>query len=131
MAKYSFKIGEKYKREHVSQQAGDGGYIGGNWSTGYPHKDGVTFIFSNVGNPGQTGPDYDNYFDGADLIWRGRTNSHKSHPSIARLTTPGAEVHIFWRSEGRDLFTYGGTGRAIDISNEVPVRIRWQLSYPA
>jgi hypothetical protein len=95
MTQYSFTVGQKYKREHVSEQAGDGGDITGNWATGYPHKDGVTFIFSNVGNPGQTGHDYDNYFDGADLVWRGRTGSKRNQPSIERMTNPGSEVHVF------------------------------------
>ncbi len=131
MGRFNFTVGQKYKREHVSQQAGDGGDIGGNWATGYPQKDGVTFIFSNVGNPGQTGHDYDNYFDGPDLIWRGRTGSHKNQPSIQRMTTTGSEVHVFWRTGGRDHFTYGGMGKAVDITDEVPVRIRWQLSSPS
>jgi hypothetical protein len=130
MTQYSFEVGRKYKREHVSQQAGDGGDVSGNWATGYPQKEGVTFIFSNVGNPGQTGHDYDNYFDGPDLIWRGRTGSHRNQPSIQRMTTPGSEVHVFWRTGGRDQFTYGGMGKAVDITDEVPVRIRWQLSSP-
>jgi len=128
MAQYSFTVGQKYKREYVSQQAGDGGDISGNWGTGYPHKNGVTFIFCTVGNPGQTGHDYDNYFDGPDLIWRGRTDSRRNHLSIQRMTTPGSEVHVFWRTDGRDPFTYGGVGKAVEITDEVPVRIRWQLS---
>lgn len=128
MSQYTFEVGQKYKREHVSQQAGDGGDITGNWATGYPHKDGVTFIFANVGNPGQTGHDYDNYFDGPDLIWRGRTGSSRNQPSIQRMTTPDAEVHVFWRTGGRDLFTYAGLGRASKVTDEVPVRVRWKLS---
>lgn len=131
MAQYNFTVGQKYKREHVSQLAGDGGDIGGNWATGYPHKDGVTFIFSNVGNPGQTGHDYDNHFDGLDLIWRGRTGSHKDQASIKRMTAPGSEVHVFWRTGGRDPFTYAGLAHAIDVTDEVPVRVRWRLTNPA
>lgn len=127
MSKYNFTVGYKYKREQVSQLAGDGGDITGNWATGYPHKDGVTFIFANVGNPGQTGHDYDNFFDGPDLIWRGRTGSTRHQPSIRRMTATGAETHIFWRTGGRDLFTYAGLGEAIDITDEVPVRVRWRL----
>jgi len=128
---YTFKVGQEYKREQVSQQVGDDGYIGGNWATGYPQKNGVTFVFSNVGNPGQTGHDYDNYFDGPDLVWRGRTDSHKNHPSIQRMTMASSEVHVFWRTGGRDPFKYAGLGNAIDITDEVPVRIRWRLSDPS
>lgn len=128
MTKYSFTVGQKYKREQISQQAGDGGDITGNWATGYPHKDGVTFIFANVGNPGQTGHDYDNYFDGPDLIWRGRT---QRQPSIQRMIAAGAETHVFWRTGGRDLFTYAGLGEALSITDEVPVRVRWRLNSPS
>jgi hypothetical protein len=128
MTRYNFEVGQKYKREQVSEQAGDGGETQGNWATGYPHKDGVTFIFSNVGNPGQTGHDYDNYFDGPDLIWRGRTGSHRLQASIRRMIAPGSEVHVFWRSGGRDLFTYAGLGEALEVTDEVPVRVRWKLN---
>jgi len=131
MSKYDFIVGQKYKREQISERAGDGGDITGNWATGYPHKDGVTFIFANVGNPGQTGHDYDNYFDGPDLIWRGRTGSTQHQPSIQRMTTAGAENHVFWRTGGRDLFTYAGLGEALDVTNEVPVRVRWKLRAPS
>lgn len=131
MARHEFKVGQQYKREEVSEQVGDGGVTSGNWSTGYPHKDGVTFIFCNVGNPGQTGPGYDNQFDGADLIWRGRTGSSKRNDSIRRLTKPGSEVHVFWRSHGRDPFTYAGLGQAVEVSDEIPVRVRWKLGDPA
>jgi hypothetical protein len=131
MPHYNFVVGQKYKREQVSEQAGDGGDITGNWATGYPHKDGVTFIFANVGNPGQTGHDYDNYFDGPDLIWRGRTGSTRHQPSIQRMTGSGAMVHVFWRTGGRDLFTYAGLGEAIDVTDEVPVRVRWKLLAPS
>jgi hypothetical protein len=127
MSKYTFKVGQQYKREQVSEWAGDGGVTSGNWATGYPHKDGVTFIFANVGNPGQTGHDYDNYFDGRDFIWRGRTGSNRNQPSIERMTASGAEVHIFWRTNGRDLFTYAGLGEAINVTDEIPVRVRWKL----
>lgn len=127
MNKYNFAIGQKYKREQISQQAGGNGETSGNWATGYPSVEGVTFIFANVGSPGQTGHDYDNFFDGNDLIWRGRTGSARHQPSIVRITSPDSEVHVFWRSGGRDLFTYAGLGRAVEVSDEVPVRVRWQL----
>lgn len=131
MARHEFEVGRQYKREEVSEQVGDGGVTSGNWSTGYPQKDGVTFIFCNVGNAGQTGHDYDNFFDGPDLVWRGRTSSSKHQPSIKRLTAPSSEVHVFWRSDGRDPFTYAGLGQATEVSNEVPVRVRWKLSNPS
>lgn len=128
MSKYNFEVGHKYKRDQVSRLTGGKGETSGNWATGSPCVDGVTFIFANVGNPGQTGHDYDNYFDGNDLVWRGRTNSMRHHSSISRMIASDAEVHIFWRAHGRDLFTYAGLGQAVDVTDEVPVRIRWKLN---
>lgn len=128
MSQYEFEVGRQYKREHVSELVGDGGTTSGNWSTGYPQKDGVTFIFCNVGSAGQTGHDYDNVFEGLDLVWRGRTGSRKDHDSIQRMVRAGAEVHVFWRSHGRDPFTYAGLGKAAEVTEEVPVRVRWKLS---
>ncbi|GAA5012633.1 hypothetical protein GCM10025794_00750 [Massilia kyonggiensis] len=128
MSQYTFEVGKQYKRDNVSALVGDGGTTTGNWSTGYPQKDGVTFIFCNVGSAGQTGHDYDNKFDGLDLIWRGRTGSRREHSSIQRMIHPDAEVHVFWRSNGRDPFTYAGLAQAVEVTDEVPVRVRWKLS---
>lgn len=128
MFKYTFEVGSTYKREDVSRLVGDGGDITGNWATGYPKKNGVTFIFANVGSPGQTGHDYENYFDGREFVWRGRTGSTRNHRSIKAMATSGTEVHIFWRSHGRDPFTYAGTGSALSISDDSPVQIRWKLA---
>lgn len=131
MVKYSFKVGSMYKRSEIKQAIGlDPNARGGPWYTGYAERKGTSFIFCNVGAPGRTGHDYDNYFDGGDLVWRGKTNSHQHQPMIRRMTGTGAEVHIFWRKGGHDPFTYAGLGSAIEVSNETPVRVRWQLSDP-
>jgi 5-methylcytosine-specific restriction protein A len=70
------------------------------------------------------------YFHGTDLIWRGKTNSHMRQPTIQRMTSPGAEVHVFWRAEERDPFTYAGLGKAVEVSDETPVKVRWRFSEP-
>lgn len=101
---------------------------GGNWFTGYTSYDGVHFIFCNIGVAGRTGHDYQNYFDGDDLIWSGKTGSCASHPSIMRMVAQDAETHIFYRRNQRDPFTYGGLGCAAGVGDEVPVRVRWRLS---
>jgi hypothetical protein len=101
---------------------------GGPWYTGYVEHNGASFIFSNVGGAGRTGHDYDNYWDGEDLVLRGKTDSHKHQPSIRRMTNPGNEVHIFWRAEARDSFTYAGLGTSVEVSDETPVRLRWRFS---
>jgi uncharacterized protein YbaR (Trm112 family) len=81
-----------------------------------------------VGTPGRTGHDYDNYFDGNDLVWRGKTRSHSKQPTIQRMTGAEAEVHVFWRADERDPFTYAGLASAVEITDEIPVRVRWRLN---
>lgn len=129
MSRYTFKVGMNYKRSAIKLAIGlDGNAKGGPWDTGYAERNGADFIFCNVGTAGRTGHDYDNYFDGSDLVWRGKTNSHKNQPTIQRMTGAGAEVHVFWRSEERDPFTYAGLGTSIEVTNETPVRVRWRFS---
>jgi len=128
MNRYSFQLNKAYKRSQILESIGlDPDTKGGPWFTGYAERNGVDFIFCNVGTPGRTGHDYDNYFDGNDLIWRGKTTSHKGQPTILRMTGSGAEVHIFWRANERDPFTYAGQGKAAEVSDESPVMVRWQF----
>lgn len=127
---YSFHIGKTYKRSQILEAIGlDPDTKGGPWYTGYAERNGVDFIFCNVGTPGRTGHDYDNRFDGSDLVWRGKTTSHKGQPTIERMTGPSAEVHVFWRSDGRDPFIYAGQAKAVEVSNETPVRVRWRFAH--
>ncbi|MBH0311494.1 hypothetical protein I7E32_14080 [Alcaligenes faecalis] len=129
MSQFTFEVGVLYKRSQIKEAIGlDPTAKGGSWYTGYAEKNGVDFIFCNVGNPGRTGHDYGNYFDGSDIIWWGKTNSHKGQPTIQRMIGPDAEVHVFWRTNERDPFTYAGQGKAVEVSNESPVRVRWQFS---
>jgi hypothetical protein len=128
MSKYKFKVNVQYKRAEVIKAIGlDPEARGGPWYTGYAEHDGADFIFCNVGAAGRTGHDYDNYFDAEELVWRGKTNSHKHQPTIRRMTSPGAEVHVFWRAEDRDPFTYAGQGKAVEVSDETPVMVRWRF----
>lgn len=84
-----------------------------------------SFIFANIGVPGRTGHDYPNRFIGDNLVWRGRTGSRLSHPSVRQLLDPSHRVFIFFRTEGRDKFTFSGLGRATDPVDIVPVQITW------
>lgn len=128
MTRYAFKVGKQYKRSQIKEAIGlSPTDKGGPWDTGYAERNGADFIFCNVGTPGRTGHDYDNHFDGSDLIWRGKTNSHKGQPTIQRMTGPSAEVHVFWRADERDPFTYAGLGKAVEVSEESPVRVRWRF----
>jgi len=46
---------------------------------------------------------------------------------IDEMCEPDAEVHVFWRRDNRERFTYAGLGQAVSVSNDVPVQIRWQF----
>lgn len=81
-----------------------------------------------MGAAGRTGHGYDNYFDGLDLVWRAKTTSHVGQPTIRRITTSAAEVHIFWRADYHDPFTYTGLGKAVGVEDVMPVKVRWQLA---
>jgi len=41
-----------------------------------------------------------------------------------------SEVHIFWRADDRDPFTYAGLGKAVEVIDETPVRVRWRFGEP-
>ncbi|WP_071752210.1 DUF3427 domain-containing protein [Burkholderia ubonensis] len=125
---YRFFIGDSYSRRDVARLVGLSDLpAGGHWLTGYLQHEGSYFIFCGVGAPGRTGHDYDNYFDGDDLVWSGKTGSHRHQPMIASMTGAGAEVHVFWRKKDRDDFSYAGLGRAVYVSDDVPVRVRWRF----
>lgn len=129
MSKFKFKVNAQYKRSEIKAAVGlDPHTKGGSWDTGYVQHDGTDFVFCIVGAAGRTGHDYDNYWDGDDLVWRGKTGSHKGQPTIQRMTDHGAEVHVFWRADDRDPFTYAGLGTALKVSEETPVRVRWRFS---
>jgi len=129
MSRYTFQVNKQYKRSEIKATIGlDPQAKGGPWDTGYAERNGADFVFCNVGAAGRTGHDYDNHFDGMDLIWCGKTNSHVGQPTIQRMTSAGAEVHVFWRAEERDPFTYAGLGKAVEVSDETPVRVRWTFN---
>lgn len=128
-----FDVGERYTRNDIyaklsvpeeSQR--------GHWDTGYHHHRGEWFIFSNVGEPGRTGHDYPNRFEGNDLIWTGKNGSKITHKQIQGLVSGEEPVHIFFRLHDREPFQYAGLGSAAEIwENEVPVRVRWSFEEPA
>lgn len=126
--KFQFDVGTTYSRNDVARGLGlDAAPKGGVWATGYLRQQGAFLIFCGVGTPGRTGHDYGNHFDGDELIWSGKTGSRKGQPIIDAMCRPDAEVHVFWRQEDRDLFTYAGLGRAVSVSDDIPVQIRWKF----
>ena len=121
-----FTVGEKYTRASIQETLNvPEDKRGGDWATGYTRFDGEMFIFSNVGAPGRTGHDYQNYWDGAELVWSAKTRSKPGQPLIEFMTTPGVRVHVFHRGADRDPFTYAGLGHAVEVRPTSPVVIRW------
>ncbi|WP_069353648.1 HNH endonuclease [Burkholderia cenocepacia] len=130
--KFQFDVGGSYSRRDVALAVGLPDLpSGGSWLTGYVQHDGTYLVFCGVGTPGRTGHDYGNRFEGDELAWSGKTRSHRTQPMIAKMTAPDAEVHIFWRQNDRDNFTYAGLGRAISVSDDIPARVRWRFTNAA
>lgn len=126
--KFQFDVGTTYSRNDVARGLGlDAAPKGGPWATGYLRHEGAFLIFCGVGTPGRTGHDYGNHFDGDELIWSGKTGSRRGQPIIDEMCAADAEVHVFWRQDNKEPFTYAGLGRAVSVSNDVPVQIRWQF----
>lgn len=41
------------------------------------------------------------------------------------------EVHVFWRADERDPFTYAGLAKAVEVSDDIPVKVRWRFDSKA
>jgi 5-methylcytosine-specific restriction protein A len=128
VAKYSFLNGAPYSRRDVFTHIGLNPIPRwGQFLNGYFENNGAHFVFCNVGTPGRTGHDYPNRFVGDNLLWRGKTKAKREHASIRRMTASSAEVHIFFRVDNRDRFTYLGRARAIEVDDAVPVEVLWEI----
>lgn len=126
--KYFFLKSHRYSRDEIAEVVGMKPFPkGGSWFTGYSEYNVVYFIFCGVNTAGRTGHDYGNHFDGEELIWSGKTGSHRGQPMIRKMTAIGAEVHLFWRRHDRDRFEYAGLARPVSISDDIPVIIRWRF----
>jgi 5-methylcytosine-specific restriction protein A len=67
----------------------------GAWDTGYREYEGEIFIFSNVGIPGRTGHDYNNYWDGDLFVWEAKTKSNINQPLIKKMLNPLSDQRIY------------------------------------
>lgn len=124
-----FRVGDNYSRADIyrllrvppNEQGGD-------WDTGYHQHRGEWFIFCTVGQPGRTGHDYRNRFEGNELVWTGRTGARWDHPSIQSIASGEHPVHVFFRLADREPFTYQGIAHAVSVAKEkMPVEIRWRF----
>jgi 5-methylcytosine-specific restriction enzyme A len=123
-----FRAGRSYTRAEVLSSLGVADPGGGAWYTGYVQHEREHYIFCGVGSSGRTGHDYHNYFDGPDLVWRGRTGSNLRQPSIQQLLS-GAPVHVFYRYADRDPFTYAGRGIPVTTKDTSPVEVKWSFRH--
>lgn len=114
-----------YTRAQIFQILGIPDHKGGPWFTGYTQHGDDHYLFCGVGTPGRTGLDLHNYFDGPDLIWHGKPKSRLSWPSSQALLNCPGQVHIFYRLDNRDAFTYAGAGQATQVKDGPPIEIRW------
>lgn len=129
MTTFSFVNSHRYSRNDVLALLGMnpvpkwGPYV-----NGYFEYQGAYFIFCNVGVAGRTGHDYANRFEGDDLFWTGKTGAKATHESIRRMVTAGAEVHVFFRENNSEPFTYIGLAHAVSVDDAVPVGVWWSFS---
>jgi 5-methylcytosine-specific restriction enzyme A len=120
-----FEAGAPYTRSQIFESLGLADPGGGPWYTGYTSHGADYYIFCGVGTAGRTGHDYQNHFDGPELVWHGKTNSRLDQNSIKALLSGKGSVHIFYRTEDRAPFTYAGAGRPVSVQDVVPVQVRW------
>jgi len=124
-----FRVGNIFTRADIYRSLGVPDHEqGGDWDTGYHRHNDEWFIFCTVGQPGRTGHDYPNRFEGSDLVWTGRTGARWDHPSVQSMVSGEYSVHVFFRLADREPFTYAGIAHAIAVTKErVPVEVRWRF----
>ncbi len=103
----------------------------GAWDKGYHMYDDNMFIFSNVGIPGRTGHDYNNYWDGDLFVWEAKDTSHIHQPQIQMMLNPSPhqKILLFTRTRGRDPFTFEGNVIVKEYFDTTPVKIIWKFEH--
>jgi 5-methylcytosine-specific restriction enzyme A len=129
MPRTAFKVGKTYTRSQVFDQLNLQPHpTGGNWFTGYHTHDNTHFIFCGIGTAGRTGHDYNNRWVGVGVLeWYGKTSATANQPLIRRMTDPNAKVHLFYREDDRNPFTYGGLLKARKVVPVRPVKVIWEV----
>jgi len=86
---------------------------GGNWDTGYVREDKDLLIFMNIGVPGRTGHDFENYYNENDesITWFGKPDTHSKQPIFQKLLDGELTPHFFarWDNDNPN-FKYLGVG---------------------
>ncbi|MDO4897362.1 MAG: DUF3427 domain-containing protein [Moraxella sp.] len=128
-----FKIGHKYSRvsvlDMIEVPKDSNGNRGGIYSNGYFKFKDSYYLFVNIGVEGRTGHNYDNKFiDSSTLFWYAKNNTKLHQNQIQELLNNQTKIHIFYREENRDNFTYAGMGKAASHQDTSPVQITWQIN---
>ncbi|HEU0079913.1 MAG TPA: DUF3427 domain-containing protein [Longimicrobiaceae bacterium] len=126
---YPFRQDRPYSRRDVYRMIGiPEDTKGGNWDTGYARFGEDFFVFCNVGTSGRTGHDYQNHWDGENLVWYAKNGTRRNQPTIQRITAPSSVVYLFWREDNQAPFSFAGLAHAESIEDTSPVRVTWSFT---
>lgn len=122
-----FKKGSNYSRKDIGwillPEAGRP--TGGDWDTGYVRVGEKLIIFMNIGVPGKTNHDFDNYYDEENktIVWYGKPNSHSGQPTFQKLFNGELTPYFFarWDNNNPD-FTFLGVGKILSHKDGVPTQ---------
>ena len=125
----SFKRGSIYDRITIWEHLYPGVPVpsGGDWFTGYALADNYEnlIVFMNIGVPGKTGDDYDNYYDDKNntIKWFGKPESHSNQPIFKKLLNHEIKAHFFarWNNKSKEL-TYLGIGAPIEFKDNIDTK---------
>ena len=115
-----FKRGAEYTRKELARLVRpDNPPSGGDWTTGYARIDSNLYVFANIGVPGRTGHDFENYYDEATntLIWFSKPGKHSSQPTFQKLATGELTPYFFVRWDQNPPWTFLGTGSVIKFED--------------
>ena len=93
----------------------------GAWDTGYRKWQKDLYIFSNIGTSGRVGADYNNYWNGDELIWYAKPNGHL----VKDFLNPQGDIFLFTRSHNKSPFIFQGKVVAKSVHYQKPVQITW------
>ncbi|MDA0916997.1 MAG: DUF3427 domain-containing protein [Proteobacteria bacterium] len=122
-----FKKGSFYSRQDVGWVLlpETGRPAGGDWDTGYVKVEEKLIIFMNIGVPGTTNHDFDNYYDehNKTIVWYGKPRSHSQQPTFQKLFNGELTPYFFARWDNKNpAFTFLGVGKIVSFKDGIPVK---------
>lgn len=129
----NFIVNCKYKREEVLNLIGvpknSNGKRGGVYTTGYFEFKDAYYLFVNINTEGRTGHNYNNQFlSDNEISWYAKGNAKINQSQIQDLLNSNTEVHLFYREDNRDDFTYAGRVIASKHQESSPIQIIWKIA---